>query len=411
MLKNMIAKTLLGSTIGVAIIAGYAVMQDLGPDSTFFFDTATPFAAADAADKIPAIQINTRHRYHQRLATQLATGEGAGGVVAVDARFVGAFVNARRFENLSDPAYDAAALAGGRADQAWQQGQDAKGNQYAIPVNIGPRVMYYRRDVLASIGAEIDDVVGSWETYIDYGRALKDQGIYLVGDAADVADVIINATIQDGEGLYFDAEGHSLLTSVRFVAAFQTARIIREEGLDGQIRAWSTEWYDAFAQGTVATQVSGAWLLGHLQSWMPLESGDLLGASHFPNGVQGAWGDSFLAIPKEADDKQAAWGFIKYLLDSEETTLSGLKTNGACTVVKGALDSVNVEAEMTPAESQYARGPVVEVVQIAAAAGPMDRDLIAKDIVDAALDDVLNNGKGIMTALAEADSRLALALR
>jgi len=261
MLKNMNAKTLLGSTVGVAIIAGYAVMQDLGSDFTFFFDTAMPFAAADATDKIPAIQINTRHHYHQRLATQLATGEGAGGVVAVDARFVGAFVNARRFENLSDPAYDAAALAGGRADQAWQQGQDAKGNQYAIPVNVGPRVMYYRRDVLASIGAEIDDVVGSWESYIDYGRALKDQGIYLVGDAADAADVIINASIQDG------------------------------------------------------------------------------------------------AIPKEADDKQAAWGFIQYLLDSEETTLSGLKTTGACTVVKGALDSVNVDAEMARAESQYARGP------------------------------------------------------
>ncbi|QBH30166.1 ABC-type sugar transport system, periplasmic component [Vibrio vulnificus] len=40
--------------------------------------------------------------------------------------------------------------------------------------------------------------------------------------------------------------------------------------------AWSNEWYEGFRNGTFATQLSGAWLLGHLNNWMrqkPPENG------------------------------------------------------------------------------------------------------------------------------------------
>ena len=397
----------LATVASAALIAGAAQAQDIRidvwPDIDSHLETVIPgFESANAGIAV-TYQANNHGDHHKKLTTNLATGEGAGDVVAVDVGFVGSFVNAGGFVSLSDPAYGADDMRDLFASYAWDQGKGADGNQYAIPLDIGPGVMYYRRDVLSSIGGSIDAVIADWDSYIDYGRQLKAQNVALIADAGDVAMLIINTTVKEGDGLYFDAEGNSLVTSDRFVTAFQTARQIREEGLDAQIGSWSNEWYDAFKQGTVATQMSGAWLLGHLQNWMAPDTAGLWGAANLPDGIYGSWGGSFLAIPTQSENKQAAWEMIKYMTTSAEVQLSGLAEIGAFPVLESTYTDASFDEPIAFLDGQQARQLFAEVAQQVPAVLPKDGDLIARDVVNAALAEVLNDGKDVQAALADAE--------
>ncbi|WP_102867073.1 ABC transporter substrate-binding protein [Pseudovibrio exalbescens] len=401
-------KLLLAGLASVSLLGSSAqageVRFDGFPDFDSHLDILIPKYEATHPDVSISYQMNQHADHHRRLTTNLATGSGAGDVVVVDVSFIGSFINEGGFENLSAPEYDADALKDHFVGYAWNQGKGTDGNQYAIPVDIGPGVMYYRRDVADSVGASMEDVISSWDSYIEYGRKLKDQNVYLIADAAEVAQLIIYTTVKEGEGFYFDEDGSPLVTSDRFVHAFTVAKQIRDEGLDAQVRAWTNEWYEGFKNGTVATQLSGAWLLGHLQNWMAPDTAGLWGVTNLPDGIYGSWGGSFLAIPKQAKNKKDAWDFIKYLTNTSEAQLSGLKNIGSFPALTATYDDPSFDEPIEFLAGQQARHLFAEVAQKVPAVAPRKGDLIADDIVlRAALLEVLNDGKDIEAALRDAE--------
>jgi len=400
--------TLMAGVTALALTAGPALAGEIRfdgfPDFNSHLDVLIPqFQAANPGTDV-TYQMNNHGDHHKKLTTNLATGSGAGDVVVVDVGFIGAFINSGGFENLSGAEYGAADLEDKFVGYAWNQGKGADGNQYGIPIDIGPGVMYYRRDVLEDAGLNIDDVTRDWDSFIEYGRKLKDQNVFLIADAADVAGTIVRTTVKDGEGLFFDEDGNSLITSDRFVKAFTIAKQIRDEGLDGQIGAWTNEWYDGFKTGTVATQLSGAWLLGHLQNWMVPDTAGKWGVSNLPDGIYGSWGGSFLAIPKQAENKEDAWAFIQFLTATPEAQISGLKTIGAFPVLTATYTDPAFDEPIDFLAGQQARQLFADVAQKVPAVAPQKGDLIAEDVVlNGALIEVLNEDKDIMQALQDAE--------
>lgn len=401
-------KTLLAGLASLALLTATSfaaeVRFDGFPDFDSHLDKLIPGYKTSNPGVDITYQMNNHGDHHKKLTTNLATGSGAGDVVVVDVGFIGSFINSGGFENLSGPEYGAAQMEGDFVGYAWSQGKGADGNQYGIPIDIGPGVMYYRRDVLDAAGVKIEDVTRDWDSFIDYGRKLKDQNVFLIADAADVAKTIVLTTVKDGEGFFFDNDGNSLITSDRFVNAFKIAKQIRDEGLDGQIGAWTNEWYDGFKTGTVATQLSGAWLLGHLQNWMAPDTKGKWGVTNLPDGIYGSWGGSFLAIPKQAANKQEAWEFIKFLTATPEAQISGLKNIGAFPVLKSTYDDAAFDEPIEFLAGQKARQLFAEVAQNVPAVAPQKGDLVAEDVVlNGALIEVLNDDKDIMQALQEAE--------
>ena len=388
------------------LMAGEVRIDGFPPFDTHF-DKQVPLFNESQPDITITYQMNDHGDHHKKLTTNLATQSGAGDIVIVDVSYVGAFINAGGFVNLSEEPYNAAQFEDGFVPYAWKQGQGTDGNQYGIPVDIGPGVMYYRRDALESVGGDIDSIISDWDSYIEYGRQLKEKGIHLIADASDVAQILVRTTLEEGEGLYFDSEGNSLVTSDRFVNAFGLAKQIRDEGLDGQIGAWSNEWYDGFKGGTVATQLSGAWLLGHLQNWMAPETAGKWGASDLPGGIYGSWGGSFLAIPTQSENPAEAWEFIKYLTTQEQPQVDSLRDLGAFPVLLSTYDDPAFDEPMDFLAGQKARQLFAEVAKKVPAVTPMKGDLIADDVVmNGALAEVLNDGKDIMQALNDAERLL-----
>ena len=95
--------------------------------------------------------------------------------------------------------------------------------------------MYYRTDIFEKAGIDINEAIKDWDSYIAAGEKLKQQNVQLIASAADVAQAIIFTTVPEGEGLYFDKDGNPVVTSERFVHAFEVAKEIRDKGLDGRI--------------------------------------------------------------------------------------------------------------------------------------------------------------------------------
>lgn len=411
----MLKKTLLATALFGLIACTAQAQTNIRFDGFPDFDSSLKKILPQFHKENPNVKVdyvmNNWGDHHTKLTSNLATGAGAGDVVVVDVTRIGDFVNNGGFVNLSEK-YSAGELSKEFAPYAWAQGQGVDGSQYGIPVDLGPGVVYFRRDVAESVGADINDVLKDWDSYIEYGKKLKTKGVYLIASAADVAEAIITTTVEDGNGIYFDAKGNSLLQSPRFVKAFETAKKIRDQGLDARIAAWSNEWYEGFKNGTLATQFSGAWLLGHLQNWMAPATAGKWGVSNLPGGIYGSWGGSFLAIPKQSAHPDEAWKLIEYMTHNRDVQLEAFKTITAFPSLVSTYDDPMFKEKLPFLAGQDARVLFAEIAKKIKPVTPAKGDQIARSIVlSNALSEVLDEGKDVETALADADRILKRRLK
>lgn len=347
--------------------------------------------------------MNNHGDHHTKLTTNLATGSGAGDVIVVDVEKIGPFVASGGLVNLSEK-YGADKFQDRFAPYAWAQGKGGDGNMYGIPVDLGPGVMYYRTDVFEKAGIDINQAIKDWDSYIKAGEILKKQNVQLIASAADVAQAIIFTTVPDGEGLYFDSKGNSVVTSERFVHAFEVAKTIREKGLDGRILAWSNEWYEGFRNGTFATQLSGAWLLGHLKNWIAPDTSGKWAVSNLPDGIYGSWGGSFLSIPTQSKHQDDAWKLIEYMTTNRDVQLKAFETIAAFPSNVTTYDDPMFNEEIEFLGGQKARLLFANVAKNIKPVAPAKGDHVARSIIlENALMEVLDEGKDIKAALKDAE--------
>ena len=405
--------------LAILLAAGFAVAQNgtvsiaVFPDLDSHLNNVIP-AFEDETGIDVEIRVLQHGDHHNALVTQLATGSGAADVVAIDVGFIARFVAEGGLTDLSQEPFNAGQYQDIFADYAWLQGSTTDGRVVALPTDLGPGVMYFRRDRFDEVDADVDNVIDSWDSYIEFGRQVTrdldgdgTNDVYLIADAADVARAMFRAEIPEGEGVFFDAEGNPVVESDRFREAFEVAQTIRNEGLDAQIGSWTNEWYEAFKQGTVATQLSGAWLIGHLQNWMAPETAGMWGASNLPSGIYGFWGGSFYGIPEQSDNKEAAWELVQYLTTDPEVQLAAFTGIGAFPAVTSTYDDAAFDEELAFLDGQQARQLFAEIAQNIEGVATTPHDQIATEIVDSALASVLNEGQDIDAALAEAQNLIA----
>ena len=120
----------------------------------------------------------------------------------------------------------------------------------------------------------------------------------------------------DGEGIYSDKGGKVLVDS-RFRKAFELAMARRRHRR--QIGAWSNEWGRGLQGGKIATQMMGAWLGGHLASWLaPDTKGQWRWRScrqaRSPPGAAPS-----MPSRRRRRTRRWAWEFVKYMtLDRDQ---------------------------------------------------------------------------------------------
>lgn len=405
------------ATLLLALGAAFAqtnISIALYPDLDSHLNAVLEQFHAENPDIIVEVRILEHGDHHTALVTNLATGSGAADVVAIDVGFIARFVADGGLVDLNSEPYNAGQYQDIFAEYAWLQASTTDGRLVAMPTDLGPGVMYYRRDRFEQVDANVEDVIADWDSFLEFGRAVTRDtdgdgqiDVYLIADAGDVARAMFRANIAPGDGVFFGADGTPLVTNERFVEAFRVAKAIRDDGLDARIGAWSNEWYEAFKRGTVAVQLSGAWLLGHLQNWMAPETAGLWGASNLPNGIYGSWGGSFYGIPEQSANKDAAWRLIEFLTTNPDIQLAAFDRIGAFPAVTSTYGAPLFDEELAFLDGQQARLLFSEVANNIEGRATHPGDNVAEEIVNSALSQVLDEGRDIEEALAEAQQLIA----
>ena len=348
--------------------------------------------------------------HHTAMTTALSTRFYLPDVMALEVGYVGRFAQGGGLEDLVKPPYNIRSVQAQFVPYALAQATARTGAIVAVPTDIGPGTLLVRTDVLAKAGVSGAELTKSWESYVAAGVKIKQgTGAYLMAHARDMKNILIRTGIQPGEGLYFDKDSKVLVTSPRFVRAFELAREVRRNKLDARVSEWSNEWSEGFKRGTLATQLTGAWLAGHLNNWLAPGTAGKWRALQLPEGAFAAYGGTFLAIPRGAPaaNKPLAWEFIKLLTLDRELQLQAFKSQDAFPALLSSYDDPFFEQPIAFLGGQAARVQWREATQRIVAVSVHKQDAFAGEVIDTELDKVLDQGKDIPTALADAARLLA----
>jgi multiple sugar transport system substrate-binding protein len=343
--------------------------------------------------------------HHNNLMTGLATGVALPDVVGIEVGFLGRLIESGTLEDLGKPPYSARQYADRLLPFTLAQASRRDGLLVAMPVDIGPGTLLYRKDILERAGVTEAELTHSWESFIEAGKRIKAKtGSYLVPNASSLSGLYIRANVTSGEGIYFDKNDRPIVTGERFQRAFQLAKAARVAQIDGKSAPWTAEWFEGFKRGTFATEMSGAWLAGHLAKYIAPQSKGLWRAAPLPEGLNASWGGSFYAIPKLLPDerKAAAWDFIKFLALDREMQLAALKGLDAYPSLIAATEDKFYEEPVEYLGGQRARLLWRETAKNIPALEVNRLDPIAKQVLEAELDRVLELDKPIKDALATA---------
>jgi multiple sugar transport system substrate-binding protein len=371
-------------------------------------------AAIPAWKKLyPNVEIKVVSRqfadHHTAMTTALSTSVYLPDVMALEVGYVGRFAQGGGLEDLRQPPFNIAADRARFVPYAYDQATSRKGAVVGAPADIGPGTLLYRIDLLEKAGVSEAELTKSWEGFVAAGTKIKAKtGAYLMAHARDMKDIVIRTGIQPGEGLYFDRQSRVLVNTPRFVRAFELAREVRKNRLDARVSAWSNEWSEGFKRGTLASQLSGAWLAGHLNNWLAPDTRGLWRAAQLPEGAFAAYGGTFFALPRNghAANKAQAWELVKLLTQRRDMQLAAFKSQDAFPSLIETYDDPFFDEPITFLGGQKARLLWRDAARRITAVEVHKQDAFASEVIDTELDKVLDRGKDIGAALADAQRLL-----
>jgi multiple sugar transport system substrate-binding protein len=347
--------------------------------------------------------------HHTAVTTALSTASLLPDVVAVAADYLGRFARGQGLQDLAQEPYRIDRLRPRLVPYAYDQAVARHGAVVAVPADIGPGTLLYRADILSRAGVPEADLTPSWSSYLRAGARIKAAtGAYLVADAGQIANIVIRTGLQPGEGMFFDQDSRVLVGSDRFVRAFELARQARQLKLDARVSPWSNEWVEGFKRGTLATELTGAWMVGALSNWVAPQTSGLWRAAPLPAGAHVAYGGAFYAMPRLAapSRKALAWEFISLLTLDPGHQLQAFKSYDAFPALLQTHEAPFFDEPMPFLGGQPARQLWRTAARRIGATPVHKQDGFASEVVGSELDNVLQRGKGIAAALADAQRLL-----
>jgi len=347
--------------------------------------------------------------HHTAMTTALSTSVYLPDVMALEASYVGRFSQGRGLDDLAQPPYAVGRFRERFVRYAYDQAINRRGEVVAVPTDIGPGTLLLRTDLLAKAGLTDDALTPSWEAYVEAGVRIKAAtGAYLISNAQIVKDIVIRSGLKAGEGLYFDRESRVLVNGPRFRRAFELARAVRRGKLDARVNAWSNEWAEGFKRGTLATEMSGAWMVGQLANWVAPGTAGLWRAAPLPGQTFVGYGGSYYALPRQADpaNKALAWELVQLLTLDRERQFAAFKSQDAFPALLEAHEDPFFDQPLPFLGGQRARRLWRESARRITATEVHKQNNFAEEVVSTELDNVLDRGKDIASALGDAERLL-----
>ncbi len=251
---------------------------------------------------------DARANYFQKL--------GKTGLADVEAIEIDWFTEAMQYADLLEPV--PADLQGRWLDWKEASATDADGNLIAYGTDIGPQGICYRSDLFAAAGLPTDreEVAalfdGDWDNFFTIGA---DYTAKTGTPFIDSANSVLQGMVNQLDVAYEDPDGTIVATENPDIAAAYQAVVEKAIPIAAYSGQWSEDWFASMASGEFAAMLCPGWMLGVISGNAP----DITGwdiADAFPGGG-GNWGGSYLTVPKDGANVEAATQLASWLTSPE----------------------------------------------------------------------------------------------
>jgi multiple sugar transport system substrate-binding protein len=270
--------------------------------------------------------------HHDRLVTQIAAGQGANDIEALEIGYIARFVKEGGFTDLSKAPFNGKDAGRDLVKYGMSNATTVDGKLIALPTDVAPACFFYRKSIADKMGVKLDGIQ-SWDEYIQKAKQLtidkngdgkNDQ--FALTNPMDVSFIPLNG----GKGDWFKGK-EPLEPADRFKGVLKLCRAIRDAKIDANFPSWSGEWINSFKEGVVVTMFSGAWFGGHLKNWMaPNTSGDWR-IDYPPGKIYSSYGGTYIGIPEQTkkDIKPDAFEVVKFFCTNPDAQMTSFKTTDA----------------------------------------------------------------------------------
>lgn len=264
-----------------------------------------------------AIHINSGGESVQsRFLLSLAAGVGAPDIAQFQCREVLRYSSTGKLADLTEVA---GAYASAFPPSFWENCV-YQGRLYAIPWDMGPCAVYYKRSLFKKY--DIDpDAIETWDDFIAAGKELVEKSngqtkmlCVSTGMLSDLFEILL----QQSGGQIFDSEGRIAIRSQATLETIELFKKLIDSGIGANITLGGHEYFASLQGDFIATYPMAAWFGGLIRDYAPDTAGNWgifrLPAYH-PGGLRTSnLGGSVLVIPAQSKNKEAAWAFIQYCL-------------------------------------------------------------------------------------------------
>ena len=309
----------------------------------------------------PGVKITERgtgsdlSNYTPALTKNLATGSGAGDVVALEEGIMIQFKEkAQNFVDLGQ--------YGGNDDKSnflpwkFEGGQSADGTKLiGLGTDVGSMGMCYRSDIFKKAGLPTDrEAVAklwpTWDAYQALGNQFKTKntGAKFFDAASNTYNTILVQEAGKSPGYtYFDKDNNLAIESNPVIKqAYDRMLSMIGDGLSAGYKSFSDQWNSGFKQGTFATIACPAWMLGYIQGQAGEANKGKWDVTTAP-GEGGNWGGSWLAVPTQSKHPKEAAELVRFLT-SPKSQVAAFKSVNALPSSPVALDDPATKAFKNP---------------------------------------------------------------
>jgi cellobiose transport system substrate-binding protein len=257
--------------------------------------------------------------HHQNLQARLTAGSGAADLEVIEVGQVAGFIGQPdKFVNFKDQGVD----TGQWTPAVVQRASTADGGTLiGLPTDVGGLAICYRTDLFAQAGLptdrdEVSELWSTWEGYVDVGTRFLSSSPPGV-KWFDAGGHVFTGILGNEKETFYNTDGDLIVDSNPAVKAAWdlTVRAI-QAGQSAALAEFSPEWNTGFQQGQFATITCPAWMMGYIQGNAAETSGKW-DIAKIPGG-SGNWGGSYLTVPKQGRNIEAATELAKWLTAPEQ---------------------------------------------------------------------------------------------
>ncbi|MFC5800131.1 ABC transporter substrate-binding protein [Streptomyces formicae] len=261
---------------------------------------------------------------YSKISNAIKAGN-APDVTTIEYQALPEFVSQGDLQDLSDLAGD---TVRNEFPESVQNLVNLGGKSWAVPFDIAPQILYYRKDLYEKYGVEVPR---TWDEFRSAAEKIK-KAEPKARIASFGTDAMMLAALSWQAGAkWFSTEDDAWKVNINDATSQKVAEYwegMRQGGLVFDYAPYSEEETKSRLDGTTTSILGASWSAGGFSVNMPTLKGKWA-AAPMPNwgtDASGSYGGSSYAVPKGGKNAEAAVEFIKWLTTEPDSMVARIKS-------------------------------------------------------------------------------------